>query len=324
MKLQTVVPIPTPDFKISHSDKILSIGSCFAQNMATSFLDRKFQIISNPFGIIYNPLSISNGLGILLSKKDFQQTDLFHYNEQWHSFDHHSSFSNADFAAALSNIQEKINRGHQQLITSNLLILTLGTAYVYFEQPHQRPVANCHKLPANHFDKQLISVETTINALKNALQAIQAQNSSLQTIITISPIRHIRDGFVENQQSKATLILTVKQLIEELDKIYYFPSYEIVLDELRDYRFYNTDMVHLSDTALEYVWQKFENTFFEQTTLKTNQQFLKLKKAMQHRPFNPQSKQHQQFLAHQLEIIKKLEVQYPNLDFSTEKAYFGQ
>lgn len=220
MKLQTVVPISTPNFKISHSDKILSIGSCFAQNMATFFSSRKFQILSNPFGIIYNPLSIANGLSMLSSKKGFRQEDLFHFNEQWHSFDHHSTFSNTDLRATLSNIQSRIDRGHQQLLSSQILIITLGTAYVYFKKNQQRPVANCHKLPAAQFNKQLISVASTVNTLKKAIQAIQAQNTSLQTIITISPIRHIRDGFIENQQSKATLILAVKQLMEELSKVY--------------------------------------------------------------------------------------------------------
>jgi len=324
MKLQPKVPIQPPNFTIAHHHKIMSIGSCFAQNMAQFLHERKFQLVSNPFGIIYNPLSISNSLGMLLDKKQFTQQDLFFYNERWHSFDHHSSFSHPQVETTLSNIQTQINQAHNHLMEADALIITLGTAFLYSTKKDNRSVANCHKIPNSQFDKRLLEVETIVNELITNINAIRTRNSKLKVVFTISPIRHIRDGFIENQQSKATLILAVKKLVEELENTYYFPSYEIVLDELRDYRFYNSDMVHLSDLALAYIWNKFENTFFKEQTLQLNQQFVKLRKAMTHRSFNAQSAQHKLFLTKYMKLAQEYQKEFKGLDFKEEIKYFSR
>ncbi len=323
MKLQTTVPIAKPSFGISHQDKILSIGSCFAQNMASFLEERKFQMVSNPFGILYNPLSIANGLRIVLNNKKYGESDLFQHNERWHSFDHHSTFSHSETKTALENINTAIGEAHKQLLAADILIITLGTSFVYFEKSENRPVANCHKLSANYFEKKKIDVLTVFETLIHTVESIQKKNPKIKIIFTISPIRHIRDGYIENQQSKATLVLAMEKLMQQLKNVFYFPSYEIVLDELRDYRFYATDLVHLNELGLAYIWEKFEDIFFDEKTKQTNLDFLKLQKAMQHRPFYPEAAPHQRFLKKYFGLTETYQTAFPHLNFKEELAYFG-
>ncbi|MGB0982401.1 MAG: GSCFA domain-containing protein [Saprospiraceae bacterium] len=320
MQLQTIVPIPSPNFSISHTDKILTIGSCFAQNMSKYLTERKFQVTANPFGILYNPLSIAQNLTAIIENKTYQETDLFYHNERWNSFDHHSDFSFFDKKSTLKNINENIEKAHQQLLDGNVLMITLGTAFTYFN--NKKPVANCHKLPAKDFKKRLVSVAEIVQNLSEVIQIILTKNPNLQIVFTLSPIRHIRDGVIENQRSKATLLLALHQLKAQFEAVYYFPSYEIVLDELRDYRFYGTDLVHLNETGLGYIWERFSGTFFEKITLERINQFQKITKAFHHRPFHPTSEQHLRFLKKYTQITAQYQKQFPFLDFEKEIAYF--
>ena len=309
MQLQTKVKIPSPHFEIIHQDKLMSIGSCFAHNMAQQFDNCKFNIVNNPFGILYNPLSIAKGLEDILNKKEYTEQDLFYHNERWNSFDHHSQFSKSEQSETLKLINQSIEKAHAQLLDSKILIITLGTANVFFKKESNQFVANCHKIPNHQFEKKLISIHEITTALKSIFIKIKTANPNLQIILTLSPIRHIRDGLIENQKSKATLLLAIHQLMQELKDLYYFPAYEIALDELRDYRFYNADMIHLSDVALEYIWEQFGNTFFSANTKQLNKQFKKLQKSLAHRPFNPASEQHQAFLKKQQQLIETYQKQ---------------
>jgi hypothetical protein len=318
MNLQTKVKIPSPNFEIIHQDKLMSIGSCFAHNMAQQFGNCKFNIVNNPFGILYNPLSIAKGLEEILGQKKYTAEDLFFHNERWNSFNHHSEFSKNEQSKTLKLINQSIEKAHLQLLNSKVLIITLGTANVFFKKENNEFVANCHKIPNYQFEKKIISIEKIVTHLKSIFIKIKAANPNLQIILTLSPIRHIRDGLIENQRSKAILLLAINQLMQELIDLYYFPSYEIALDELRDYRFYNADMIHLSDIALEYIWEQFGNTFFSTNTKQLNKQFKKLQKALAHRPFNTASEQHQAFLKKQEQLIQTYQKQYPYLDFSKE------
>ena len=322
IKLQTEVPIQQPNFRLNHSQKILSIGSCFAENISGFLKERKFQVESNPFGILYHPLSIARGLEMILQEKTFQKDDLFYRNELWQSFDHHSDFSGNDWEVVLNKMNSSIQQANQHLEQCDILIITLGTAFTYFKKSDNQPVANCHKIPAAKFEKRLLSVNEIVVALLKVLTLIQQKYPRIQIIFTISPIRHIRDGIIQNQQSKATLILALQELIQKLPNAFYFPSYEIVLDELRDYRFYGKDLVHLNETALAYIWQRFSDTFFEKNTFELNQKFNKLRAAFLHRPFHPNSTQHQLFLKKQYQIAKALQTQFPDLDFKKELSHF--
>lgn len=338
MQLQTTVPILPPPFQISHQDTILSIGSCFAENVADHLRIRKFDVLTNPFGILYNPLSMANSMSILLSGKIYTEDDLIFYNERWQSFDHHGDFSNIRAAATLDAINQQLSLARTQLQKpkreQTVLMLTLGTAFVYYYQNQDfnknthlhKAVANCHKMPANWFKKELLEVESVTQSLFEVIQLLKKQVRHLKIIITISPVRHIRDGIIENQRSKATLVLAVHELLQrfsDADFVYYFPAYEIALDELRDYRFYDRDLVHPNSLAVDYIWARFADAFFDKPTQQRNAQFLKLHKARQHRAFHPDTAQHQRFLRKQLQITQQLIQQYPYLDFGEELAHFA-
>lgn len=322
MQLQTSVRLQPPNFQISHEDKILSIGSCFAQNMAQQLHEAKFQVVSNPFGILYNPLSIADGLGKILDKKSYQPSDLFLHNERWHCFDCHSDFSGATVSETLCAIQTALETAHQQLLNAKVLLVTLGSAFVYHEKKTARAVANCHKLPSAHFEKRLATSANIVADFQAVINRIQAVNPSLYIIFTLSPVRHIRDGIIENQKSKATLLLALHELTAIFKNTYYFPSYEIVLDELRDYRFYEADMLHPSPIAIQYIWERFANIFFNETTQQRNAQFKKLRQAFLHRPFHAASALHQQFLQKQLAITEQYQQQFPYLSFEKEIEHF--
>ncbi len=315
MNLQTKITIPSPSFQITHKDKIMSIGSCFAQNMSAFLVDSKFQIQSNPFGILYHPLAISKALNAIIENKSYHIDDLFYHNERWHSFDHHSDFSHPNKEIALQNINTHIQEAHQHLSQSNVLIITLGTAFAFFQKENQEAVANCHKVPSTFFEKRMTSISEIIEALGNAIKTVQVLRPNLNIILTVSPIRHMKEGAINNQKSKATLLLAIHELVKNLPRIYYFPAYELVLDELRDYRFYAKDLIHLNEIGVEYVKEKFFNTFFSSVTQQHINNFEKLRKAFAHRPFNPNSEQHQAFLKKQYALAASYQKKFPYLDF---------
>ncbi len=319
---RTILTVPKANFSIAHQHKLLSVGSCFAENIGQRLEQLKFNIVRNPFGILYNPISIAKGLNRLLSTNVIDSDALFKHNELWHHFDFHSQFANSNQDEALNQINQSINKGHHQLQVLDTLILTFGTAYVFEYIETQQVVGNCHKLPNHLFNRRLLSLKAITDSIYPILKKLQTLRPNLNIILTVSPIRHIRDGLIQNQRSKATLLLAIETLQKQLSNVHYFPSYEIMMDDLRDYRFYGKDLIHPNEMALDYIWDSFSNTYFNETTLQLNQQLHKLQKAMAHRPFNPHSNQHQTFLQKQLNKVEQLSKQYPYLNFKVEKDFF--
>lgn len=307
---------------IRHQDKLLSIGSCFAENIGQRLADAKFQLLMNPFGIVYNPISVRDSLLYLIDNKEFTKEDVFYHQERWHSFAHHSRFSDAEQSTCLKSINSTTNKGHKHLLESDVLILTFGTAHVFYHKKMERIVNNCHQLPADTFERQLLSVDDITTQLSTTLERIKTLRPNIRIILTVSPVRHIRDGLVESRLSKSILRVAVHELCNAFNHMSYFPAYELIMDDLRDYRFYNADMLHPNEVAVEYVWQRFGEVYFDETTKQLIKRIEKLKKAMQHRPFQSDSERHRTFLTQHLNQTRELQQTYPFLNFDKELDYF--
>ncbi|MFL5753804.1 MAG: GSCFA domain-containing protein [Bacteroidia bacterium] len=308
--------------KINYSDKLLLMGSCFAENIAAELQRNKFNLISNPHGILYNPLNISASIEEYISKKLYSERDLFFGNERWNSFYHHSRFSDADQTNCLENINLSIENAHDQLKEARWLIITFGSAFIYKNKENQI-VANCHKLPQKEFTKELVPVEEIINAFNEMISKLEIFNPGLNLIFTVSPVRYIRDGIIENNLSKAILLQAVHQLTKENPTCFYFPSYEIVNDELRDYRFFKEDLVHPNEMAIQYVLEKFVDSAFSDSAKELYQKIGEILIAKDHRPFNPESEAHKMFRKSYLGKVKKLQQQNSFLNFDDELNYFS-
>jgi len=298
------------------------LGSCFAENIGQRLENLKFKIDRNPFGILYHPISIFNGLERLLDNENFTENELFAHHGLWHSFAHHGGFSKIEKTATLNGIQQRFTETQTALQNTNQLLLTFGTAYVFEYKKTGKIVANCHKLPNQDFNRRCLTIEEITNTFIPFLQQLKKQNPPFQTIATISPIRHIRDGLIENQKSKAILRVALTEICETLDFVHYFPSYEILMDDLRDYRFYEVDMIHPSQVAMDYIWEHFQEAFFDQKTRELNGKVEKIRMAMQHRPLNPKSEEYRQFLRQQLKKVEALKETVPFLNFNLEEAFF--
>jgi len=302
---RTEIKLPASNWQIEHCHQILMTGSCFTDNIGQKLSNHFFKTCLNPFGIVFNPISVVNQLQMLLSKQLFTEKDLFNHYGLWHSWQHHSHFSGEDKSDVLQSINEFLQKGRELLWQADYLIITLGSAYAYQLKSTGEVVSNCHQYPNKNFNKKLLSVNEIVDGFDQIFKELKKQNSKLKTIFTISPVRHWKDGVVENQQSKSTLILAVHQLIKQLDDAAYFPSYELVMDDLRDYRFYKADLLHPNKAAVDYIWQKFKNAYFNTKTQSLVERIEKLNKSKTHRPRFPKSEQHLAFLA-QLKIEEEL------------------
>ena len=250
-------------FRISYSDKILFIGSCFSEEIGNKMCELKFDILQNPNGILYDPISITDALFSYIDAKPFDEANLFELNGLWHSWKHHSVYSGVSKNEVLQNINHAKKQAYQFLEEANILIVTFGTAFNYQLKNNFENVANCHKAPADLFIKTLLPVEEIKAAMLSAITALELFNPKLKIILTVSPVKHVKDGLVENNRSKARLIEAAHVVCDEKDNAFYFPSYELVNDVLRDYRFYKKDLVHPNETAIDFVFEKFAETFFE-------------------------------------------------------------
>jgi hypothetical protein len=315
MNLTTKVPIAKYQSPIDYNSKIISFGSCFAENMGEKFDYFKFQNCVNPFGIIFNPVSIEKLIHRAINKIEFVENDIFFHNERWHCFEVHSDLSASSSELLLANLNKVLHSFRSQFQEATHLILTFGTSWVYRHKISGAIVANCHKVPQNQFDKEILAVEIIENSIKNNINLIQSINPNCNFIFTISPVRHIKDGFVENQRSKAHLITALQSAICNLQSAIYFPSYEIVMDELRDYRFYAVDMLHPNQTAIDYIWIKFFENYVDEKEFVTMQQVCDIQKALHHKPFNPNSENHQKFLKNLNQKITTLVSKYPQIQF---------
>lgn len=316
MIFNTVVPIPRSDFPIDYHARILSLGSCFAENMAAQLDYFKFQNTANPFGILFHPLAIERLIDLAVSEKEITQNDVFCHHALWHSFDAHSDCSRAESDELICDLNAILKAARLQIAASTHIIITLGTAWVYRHVESDVVVANCHKVPQKQFKKELLSIDVIIQSIERITALISQINNEAHLIFTVSPVRHLKDGFVENQRSKSHLIAAIHQTIEKKPAArHYFPSYEIMMDELRDYRFYAPDMIHPSPTAIAYIWERFKETWISEDAYKTMEAVETIQKGLAHRPFNPNSESHLVFTSKLMDQQTKLVSAYPFMRF---------
>ena len=306
---------------INHQHKLLLVGSCFTENIGTKLKQHKFSVLENPNGILFNPISISTSLISYIENKQYTKEELFYENESWNSWQHHSRFSHPDQIECLRLINQSQKDAHTFLKDADWFLITLGSAFVYQLQ-NKEVVANCHKVPTDKFNKQLLGIDEVSTTLNNTINNLLQFNPKLKIIFTISPVRHLRDGFVENNRSKSALIQAVHQLVSQSEKLFYFPAYELVIDDLRDYRFYAEDMVHPNYAATNYVWDKFIAACIDEPSQQLMKEINVINAAKNHKPFNPTSTQHKKFLQTNLEKVNKLRQAYPYINFSEEINFF--
>ena len=316
MNFTTKIPIAKSDSPINYDSNIVSLGSCFAENMGEKFSYFKFQNVVNPFGIIFNPVSIEYLVSRVVINQKFTEQDIFFHNDLWHCFEVHSELSNSDKEIFLQNLNQILEQTNNQLTKSTHIIITYGTSWVYRNKSSQKIVANCHKVPQNQFDKEILSVETVSKSIQNTIDLIRKVNPNCLFIFTVSPVRHIKDGFVENQRSKAHLITAIQQILNPKSLfLNYFPSYEIIMDELRDYRFYAEDMLHPSQIAIDYIWVRFFENHISEENHSTMEEVCSIQKGLAHRPFNPDSDSHQKFISSINNKIISLQKKFTHFKF---------
>ncbi len=298
--------------------KGLSIGSCFVEHIGSWLQKTKFNLQLNPFGIAYNPISISRQIALLSEATSYPQDQLFQHQDLWHSFDHHSAFSGVDLEEVTSKINNAFAESRAQLKKADYLLITFGTANVYTHKKTNRIVSNCHKIPNTEFHKRRLTVKEIMTAWETFLKELITTAPNLKVIFTVSPVRHLKDGFIENQRSKAVLLLAIDNLVTQYENCHYFPSYEIIMDDLRDYRFYTKDMLHPNAVAIDYIKEKFANSFFSSECKSIVAKIKDIQKAVEHKAFQPDAVAHQHFLKKTLEKIEVLEGE-TGLDFSAER-----
>lgn len=315
MLLQTHIPLYPEKNQISYDKRILMLGSCFVENIGKKLKYFKFSVQVNPFGILFHPKAILNLLERAEQKRSYTENDIFFLNERWHSYEAHSDLSGWSKQEVLEGLNKALQLTLSSLSCADFIVITSGTAWAYQLKNAERVVANCHKVPQNEFDKVLWPVEQLEDCYKKILKLIKRINPNARIVFTVSPVRHLKDGFVENQQSKAHLMTATHLTISAAEPSFYFPAYEIMMDELRDYRFYTDDMVHPNAMAVSYIWEKFKKVWVDPKSYQLMDEIDKIQKGLNHKPFNPESEQHRSFrrkLQHRIDRIKE---QYPEMVF---------
>ncbi|MEL0644618.1 GSCFA domain-containing protein [Olleya sp. Ti.3.14] len=314
MNLQTKIPLKKQEYNlIDYNSKVFLLGSCFAENIGEKFEYFKFQHYVNPFGILFHPIAIHNLVSNALHGKKYAENDVFINNEQFHSFDAHSKLSQHTKSLLLHQLNAASQKTSHYLKQSTHVVITLGTAWVYRYLKTNKIVANCHKIPQQQFQKQILSVDVIVAALQSIIQQVKKVNPKVNFIFTVSPVRHIKDGFIENTQSKSHLLAALHKVLD--DQSHYFPSYEIMMDELRDYRFYNQDLLHPSPLAVDYIWDRFKTVWMADSAIAIMSEVDTIQKGLQHKPFNPNSTAHLKFVQQLVERQITLTNQYPNIKF---------
>ncbi len=308
MNFRTTLQIPKRQC-MSYADRYLLMGSCFAENMGKHFERLGFSALQNPFGIIYNPASIAQGLEQLLEHKAVRLEDLFEHNGLWHSWLFHGSYSHVDAQEALSSMNRSIDEGSKQLLECNHLILTMGSSWVY--SYHGTVVANCHKVPQRSFQERRLEISEIVSCYKALFARLFQLNPKLQITLSVSPVRYLGQGILAAQTNKAVLLLACEELSTTFEQVHYFPAYEIILDDLRDYRFYTDDMIHPSAQAVAYVWQEFSESCFTKESLKLMPQVEKLKRSLEHRPLHGEHADYIKFRTDLEKKIHTLKEKYP-------------
>jgi hypothetical protein len=319
---RTVVPMQSSSDKVSYKSSSLLVGSCFTENIGSKLNWYKFPTIVNPFGITYNPASVKTSLERLISGIPYKAGDLHEHDGLYFSFDHHSRFSDQDPHTCLQKINDSFNEGRSTLEKASHLFITFGTSYFYILKSDNQIVSNCHKIPDGEFIRKRLNVEEIVSDYKRLINSLLNINPSVKLIFTVSPIRHWKDGAHENQLSKAVLFLAIDELCREFDALHYFPAFELMMDELRDYRFYEEDMIHPNKIAVEFIWKRFVESFVDNDTQRIMLEIEKIRSAVQHRPFNTSTESFRKFVHQQIKKIEQVSDSYPELDLSEEYHYF--
>ena len=305
---------------LRHSDRLVVMGSCFAEHIGSRLAEMKWRTALNPFGVLYNPLSICEALARLVECRTFTEEELAYFPDGgWNSWLHHSRYSYPGKSEALAVINRSVEDGSKALCEANMLIVTLGTAWVYRLKETGMVVGNCHKVPEREFMRQRLTIEEIVEAFKTLLNRLWKVNPAMRVIFTVSPVRHLKDMHHGNQLSKATLLLAVEALCGLYpERLHYFPAYEIVIDELRDYRFYADDMAHPSPLAIDYVWERFVGHMTDREAQTFMVQWGKVSRALAHRPFRPEAEEYKQFVHQNLLKIMELKEKYPYIEVHNE------
>ncbi len=315
MHFTTRVPIGHYNNQIGYNSSVVSLGSCFAVNIGAKFDHFKFRNVTNPFGILFHPLALEKFVSFAVNGKTFTEADIFFHEGRWHCFDAHSELSDADPENLLRNLDAAVKSANAELTNASHLVITLGTAWVYRHTSSGNLVANCHKIQQKQFTKELLGVQEIEQSIRGIMRMVLTLNPYINFIFTVSPVRHIKDGFAENQRSKAHLIAGLHEAIGSNDRAFYFPSYEIMMDELRDYRFYAGDMIHPSQQAIDYIWERFADACILTESKSLMAEIDSIQKGLSHRPFNPDGEQHQKFLHALQQKISTLRKKYPHMVF---------
>lgn len=309
MNFTTPIPITKYSNTIDYNSKIVLLGSCFAENMGEKFEYFKFQNIVNPFGIIFNPVSIEKLIYRTVNQEFFTEKNVFFHNEKWQSSEVHSELSSTNKKDLIDNLNQILVDFYTQIQQATHIIITYGTSWVYRNKLSKKIVANCHKVAQNQFDKELLSIEIIEKSIQNTIDLISKINPNCNIIFTVSPVRHIKDGFIENQVSKSHLLSSIYKILQVPPsgaEGAYFPSYEIMMDELRDYRFYAADMLHPNQQAIDYIWIKFFENYISEKEFATMNEVCSIQRSLKHKPFNATSENHQLFLKKLKDRIEKL------------------
>lgn len=322
--MQFHIPLVPPPaaVRIDLRHPVLLAGSCFTEHMGERLRNHKYRVLENPNGILFNPQSLAGSLQRVAHPIPYTSDDLFHHDGLWASWDFHGRFAHPDPQKALLVMNSSLSQAHTFLKGCRWVVLTLGSAFVY-RLADGRVVANCHKVPAQRFTRSLLSAEDTLHCLSDMVSELTAFVPDIRFIITVSPVRHLRDGFVDNNRSKAVLITAAHALCEAHGNVSYFPAYELVIDDLRDHRFYMEDMVHPNHVATEYVWERFSAAHIAPASREAMKEIARLRAAMSHRPLHPESAPHAAFRMRHFETALELSARMPWLDFSEEIGHFS-
>jgi hypothetical protein len=322
MQLQTEIEIKPFVEKISHTDKIMMLGSCFANNIGERLQNAKFDVCINPFGVIYNPFSIANSMKLLIANAKITESDLLQHNGLFYNLCYHTSFSSTEKQLALNRMNEASRQGSEFLKNAKHIMITLGSTTAYKYKKHNKIVANCHKIPACEFEKINLKIDDIVKIINMSIQNVCEINSNANFIFTISPVRYLGDGMHENQLSKSHLLIAVDEICSNNSQCQYFPAYEIMMDELRDYRFYAEDMLHPSSLAIDYIWQKFSTVAISADSMIIIDEIKNLSMAKSHKVFNPYSDEHRKFINTYFEKTRQMQAKYPFLNLTEELEYF--
>lgn len=322
MKFRTKISPEKSDLRIGYNSPLFFTGSCFSEEIGSYLRRGKFDILVNPFGVLYNPASVADSLSRILNGKEFTENDLFEYNNRYLSFSHDTSFSYESSYEVLNSINSNLKIAVTKLRNAHFLFVTFGTARIYRLKSSGQIVSNCHKIPAAEFSREVMDIDIIVDLWRELIEKIRTINSNIKIVFTVSPVRHWKDGAQGNQLSKSILFLAIHKLISRDKNLTYFPSYELLMDDLRDYRFYNDDLLHPSPAAVEYIWDYFKSSYFDEDTLKLYSEIQKIISGAEHRLSGNNKLEKEVFKKNMLLRIMNVKKINPSINLEDEQKYF--